>query len=78
MPAKLDRCVEKFMKNPANIKKWPNAKVRRSHAFAICTAAIKKSSMTEQMADIYLGSNMSDDEEPPKEAKKGKEKEGER
>ena len=42
MPAKLERCVTDFMMNEANIKKWPNAKVRRQKAYAICTASVMK------------------------------------
>jgi hypothetical protein len=41
-PAKLDSCVEKLMNDERMIKKYPDTKERRSHAFAICQASTMK------------------------------------
>jgi len=36
-PADVERCVAGYMDSPEAIKKYPDAKIRRQHAFAICT-----------------------------------------
>lgn len=39
MPPKLDSCVQKVMASDDAKKRWPDEKVRKQHAFAICRAS---------------------------------------
>jgi hypothetical protein len=41
MPPELERCVAGLMQDKKMIAKYPDEKVRRSHAFAICNSSIK-------------------------------------
>jgi hypothetical protein len=41
MPAILESCVSKLMAREDMKRKYPDPKTRKSHAFAICTAALK-------------------------------------
>lgn len=41
-PADVERCVTSFMSSPEAIKKYPDAKIRKQHAYAVCTWQHKK------------------------------------
>jgi len=53
-PAKLERCVDKLMKDSRMIKKYPDAKERKSHAWAICQSSVMKKGL------IYRNEKWSD------------------
>lgn len=54
MPAKLDRCVTGLMNRADLIKKYPDAKVRRQHAYAICTASTQGGEYTDDAQFGYI------------------------
>lgn len=54
MPPELDRCVASFIQDEANVKRWPDPDVRKSHAFAICTAALKKGGAMDEPHFGYI------------------------
>lgn len=47
MPPKLERCVQSIMQSSRMMQKYPDEKERKSHAFAICTAALQKGGAME-------------------------------
>lgn len=54
MPPELERCVASFMQDEANVKRWPDPDVRKSHAFAICTARLKKGGVMDEPHFGYI------------------------